>query len=445
MRRLRAPPQYAVLMTTPPVPSPTPIPSPSATPIPSPPLDPSATPTPSVTATPGTVEVAVEATFDVAALAVKVLLFALAGALIAVAIVFALRVMARRRGYYTHFVEHCRTPLVILGGALGGYFGCQFAAGSSDAPEWTSDALHILLIGVIAASTLLVVSLTKAVEALVVEGVRARGEPGRTNRVTTQAQILRRVAKAIIIICGLVGVIMTFPAARVAMGSLLASAGILSVVMGLAAQSALSNVFAGIQLASTDAMRVGDTVVVQKDQQGVVEEITLTYVVMRTWDDRRLILPSTHFTQNPFENWSRRSAQYTGSVDLALDWRAPIEAIRAQLAHVVAGTPLWDGRLASLSVLDTSTATVMLRIAVSGRNPIDVANLRAHVREEILVWLQREAPEALPRTRIRIETAQGASAVAELEGPGVEGQGQDDGGADGSEPTASADGAVPGS
>ncbi|WP_159717108.1 mechanosensitive ion channel domain-containing protein [Actinomyces marmotae] len=423
-------------MTTPPVPSLTPIPSPSATPIPSTTPDLSATPTPSATATPGSVEVAVEATFDVAALAGAVLLFALVGAIIAIAIVFGLRVVARRRGYYAHFVEHCRTPLVILGSALGGYFGCQFAAEDGDAPAWTNAALHFLLIGVIAASTLLVVSLTKAVEALVVEGVRARGEPGRANRVTTQAQILRRVAKAIIIICGLVGVIMTFPAARVAMGSLLASAGILSVVMGLAAQSALGNVFAGIQLASTDAMRVGDTVVVQKDQQGVIEEITLTYVVMRTWDDRRLILPSTHFTQNPFENWSRRSAQYTGTVDLALDWRAPIEAIRARLAHVVAGTPLWDGRLASLSVLDTSTATVMLRIAVSGRNPVDVSSLRAHVREEILVWLQREAPEALPRTRIRIETAQGVSAVAQMEGAVAGAPARDDGGPDLSEPTA---------
>ena len=436
-------------MTTP-VPSPTPIPSPSVTPVPSPPLDPSATPTPSATATPDAVQVVAETTFDVFSLVWRVGAAALVGAVIAVALVFALRVMSRRRSFYTHFVEHCRIPMVALGAVAGGYIGGQIAvpALSKDgvAPGWTTEALHVLLIAVIAALTLLVVSLTKAVEGIVVEGVRARGEPGRTNRVTTQAQILRRVAKALIIICGMVGVIMTFPAARVAMGSLLASAGIVSVVMGLAAQSALGNVFAGIQLASTDAIRVGDTVVVQKDQQGVIEEITLTYVVMRTWDDRRLILPSTHFTQNPFENWSRRSTQYTGSVDLALDWRAPLEDIRAPLAHIVAGTPLWDGRLATLSVLDTSTATVMLRIAVSGRNPLDVGALRAHVREEILVWLQREAPEALPRTRIRIETSPGSSDVAEVDAPGLpqEASGAD-GEADDSEPTGPADGPVPGS
>ena len=393
-------------MTTP-VPSPTPITSPSVTPVPSPPLDPSATPTPSATATPDAVQVVAETTFDVFSLVWRVGAAALVGAVIAVALVFALRVMSRRRSFYTHFVEHCRIPMVALGAVAGGYIGGQIAvpALSKDgvAPGWTTEALHVLLIAVIAALTLLVVSLTKAVEGIVVEGVRARGEPGRTNRVTTQAQILRRVAKALIIICGMVGVIMTFPAARVAMGSLLASAGIVSVVMGLAAQSALGNVFAGIQLASTDAIRVGDTVVVQKDQQGVIEEITLTYVVMRTWDERRLILPSTHFTENPFANWTRGGSQSTGTFTLDLDWRVPIAALRAELARLVAASTVWDGRQATLDVSDAVGDHVTVRVVLTGATPGAVGDLKSYVREELVTWLQREAPYALPRTRVEVE------------------------------------------
>ena len=163
---------------------------------------------------------------------------------------------------------------------------------------------------------------------------------------TTQSQILRRVAQVIIVIAGLVSAIMTFPSVQFAMGSLLASAGLASVIAGMAARSMLGNVFAGLQLATTDAIRVDDIVVVD-DEQGTIEEITLTYVVMRTWDDRRLILPSTHFTENPFANWTRGGSQATGSFTLDLDWRVPIASLRAELARLVAASPAWDGRQAS--------------------------------------------------------------------------------------------------
>ena len=145
------------------------------------------------------------------------------------------------------------------------------------------------------------------------------------------------MAEVIIIICGLVGAVMTFPGARLAMGSLLASASLVSVIAGLAAQSTLGNVFAGIQLALTDAIRVDDIVVVGKEQ-GAIEEITLTYVVVRIWDDRRLIYPSTYFTQSPFANWSRRGTQHVGTLTLDLDWRVPVASVRAELARVVASS-----------------------------------------------------------------------------------------------------------
>ena len=425
-----------------------------------PPANPSADPSASASTTPTptgvpqvnvdeTVKVVTKTTNDLVTIAWQAGVGAVIGLVIAFVVVAILTFMGRRRLLYHEIVDFGRRPIVAVGAMTGAFLGTQLALTGLRHTKSDSTTMVVIERGVtialIVSVTWLVVAFAKAIESTVVKGAQAGGDQGRANRVTTQSQVLRRVAQVIIVIAGLVSAIMTFPSVQFAMGSLLASAGLASVIAGMAARSMLGNVFAGLQLATTDAIRVGDIVVVD-DQQGTIEEITLTYVVMRTWDDRRLILPSTHFTQNPFENWSRRSTQYTGSVDLALDWRAPIEDIRAQLAHIVAGTPLWDGRLATLSVLDTSTATVMLRIAVSGRNPLDVGALRAHVREEILVWLQREAPEALPRTRIRIETSPGSSDVAEVDAPGLpqEASGAD-GEADDSEPTGPADGPVPGS
>lgn len=303
---------------------------------------------------------------------------------------------------YAEVSRYTRTALYALGGLIGAYLGVQVAIVSVVTPDWTQYAMQALSICIILSVAWVIVGLIKALEATIVSGVRAGGDPGRANRVTTQAQILRRVAEAIVVICGLVGAIMTFPSARFAMGSLFASAGLVSVIAGLAAQSMLSNIFAGLQLAVTDAIRVDDVVVVKEDQ-GYIEEITLTYVVVRVWDDRRLIYPSTYFTQNPFANWSRRGTQHTGTLTLDLDWRVPVASVRAELARIVAASSVWDGRTANLDVTDTSGGTVTLRIAVSGRDPSDVFALQCYVREEIVAWLQQEAPYALPRTRVEVE------------------------------------------
>jgi len=250
--------------------------------------------------------------------------------------------------------------------------------------------------------TWLVVAFAKAIESTVVKGVQASENQGRANRVTTQSQIIRRVAQVVIIIAGLVSAIMTFPSVQLAMGSLLASAGLASVIAGMAARSMLGNIFAGLQLATTDAIRVDDVVVVD-NEQGTIEEITLTYVVMRTWDERRLILPSTHFTENPFANWTRGGSQSTGTFTLELDWRVPVAALRAELARLVAASTVWDGRQASLEVSDAVGDHVTVRVVLTGANPGDVGALKSYVREELVAWLQREAPYALPRTRVEVE------------------------------------------
>lgn len=327
---------------------------------------------------------------------------ALIGLVVAFVVLVVMRLLGRRRGLYAELARFCRRAAYAFGSMTGAYLGVQVALTSMSDSVTSTVVSRLLLIASIMAGTWLVVGMVRAVEASVVSGVRASGDEGRTSRVTTQSQIMRRVAQVVLVVCGLVGVVMTFPSARVAMGSLLASAGLVSVIAGLAAQSTLGNVFAGIQLATSDAIRVDDVVVVD-DEQGTIEEITLTYVVVHTWDDRRLVLPSTHFTQNPFANWSRRGTQTTGTLTIDLDWRVPVSAVRAELARIVASSPAWDGRQASLDVIDASGGSVTLRIALSGANPSDVWALKCYVNEELVAWFQKQAPYALPRTRVEVD------------------------------------------
>ncbi|WP_103062044.1 mechanosensitive ion channel family protein [Actinomyces qiguomingii] len=349
-----------------------------------------------------TAEAVVEATANVFSLAWRAGLGALIGIALVFILVVMLRTMGRRRVMYAELIRFCRTPMYVTAAVIGAFIGGQIAFFDLSQPDWAQFVLHALLIGMILASTWVVVGIAKAVESSIVIGVRARGDVGRTKRITTQAQVMRRVAEVIIVVCGLVGVAMTFPSARVAMASLLASAGLVSVVAGLAAQSTLGNLFAGIQLATTDAIRVDDVVVVN-DEQGYIEEITLTYVVVRVWDGRRLIFPSTYFTQNPFANWTRRGSQLTGTFTIDLDWRVPVAALRAEVDRILSGSQAWDGRVASVDVTDTSDATVTVRVAVSGANNADVWTLQCQLREELVAWLQREAPYALPRTRVEVD------------------------------------------
>lgn len=346
-----------------------------------------------------------ETTVDVLSVLWRTGLGALVGVAIVFAVVVVLRMMGRRRPLYAEITRHCRSALYVVGGVTGALLTAQVALAAISAPAWTALATHAVLIADMVALTWLGVVLLKAIEASVLGAVRASGDQGRANRVTTQAQILRRVVSAGLVICGLVAVIATFPSARTALLSLMASAGLVSVVVGLAAQSTLGNVLAGIQLATTDAIRVDDVVEVNS-LRGQIEEITLTYVVVKVWDERRLILPSTHFTQNPFTNWSRRTHQMTGAVTLQCDWRVPVSMMRAELARVVASSSAWDGREARLVVAQTSAQDVTIRITVSAANPDDVWALQCHVRESLIAWLQKEAPYALPRTRVEVESVE---------------------------------------
>jgi small-conductance mechanosensitive channel len=218
-------------------------------------------------------------------------------------------------------------------------------------------------------------------------------------RVRTQISLLRRLAVVVIGVLSAAAMLLTFPSARAAGASILASAGVISLVAGLAAQTALANVFAGLQLAFTDAMRVDDVVVVE-DEWGRIEEITLTYVVVHIWDDRRMVLPSTYFTTTPFENWTRTGSAVLGSVDIDVDWSVPFDAMRAELARLVEGNELWDGRVGVLQVTDAVGSVVRVRALVSAENAGALFDLRCHVRENLVVWLQRDHGYGLPRVRL---------------------------------------------
>ena len=389
--------------------------TPPATPSADPSASASTTPTPTSTSTPTgvpevnvdeTVKAVTKTTNDLVTIAWQAGVGAVIGLVIAFVVVAILTFMGRRRLLYHEIVDFGRRPIVAVGAMTGAFLGTQLALTALRHTKSDSTTMVVIERGVtialIFSVTWLVVAFAKAIESTVVKGVQASENQGRANRVTTQSQIIRRVAQVVIVIAGLVSAIMTFPSVQLAMGSLLASAGLASVIAGMAARSMLGNVFAGLQLATTDAIRVDDVVVVD-NEQGTIEEITLTYVVMRTWDERRLILPSTHFTENPFANWTRGGSQSTGTFTLELDWRVPVAALRAELARLVAASTVWDGRQASLEVSDAVGDHVTVRVVLTGANPGDVGTLKSYVREELVAWLQREAPYALPRTRVEVE------------------------------------------
>ena len=264
---------------------------------------------------------------------------------------------------------------------------------------WRRNADHVLLIAVVASVAWLAMAVLMIIEALMLTHYSVDvADNRRARRLRTQVILARRVGIALIVILAFGIALLTFPDVRALGAGILASAGLLSIVAGLAVQSALVNVFAGVQIAFTDAIRVDDVVVVQKEW-GRIEEITLTYVVVHIWDDRRLILPSTYFTTTPFENWTRRRSEVMGTVEFDLDWRAPVEAMRTELKSLLAGTELWDERVGILQVTDATSGFVRVRILVSAADSAALFDLRCLIREELVGFLQQQHPQALPHLR----------------------------------------------
>lgn len=264
---------------------------------------------------------------------------------------------------------------------------------------WRSTVSHVLVIALIAAVAWLLAGLAHVLEdGALRRYATASADDRQARRVRTQAQMLRRIAVAVIVVWAVGAALLTFPEVRVVGASVFASAGLLSIVAGLAAQSTLGNVFAGMQLAFTDAIRIDDRVVVT-GEAGRVEEITLTYVVVRLWDDRRVILPSTYFTTTPYENWTHRATDLLGTVELDVDWSVPVDEMRAELDRLLAADELWDRRAGKLEVTGATGGPLRVRALVSARDSGSLWDLRCRVREGLAAWVVREQPASLPRMR----------------------------------------------
>lgn len=220
----------------------------------------------------------------------------------------------------------------------------------------------------------------------------------RARTVETQTRVLSRSAQTLVLIGGCAMVLMTFPGMRQLGASLLASAGVLGIIAGMAARPVFSNLIAGLQLALAQPIRIDDVLVV-KGEWGRVEEITGTYVVLKIWDERRLIIPLQWFIENPFENWTRTGAEIIGTVFLSVDFATPMDALRAEARRLVEAAPEWDGRVFAVQVTEATERTMQVRVLVSAGNSARAFDLRCKVREGLLTFLAREHPQALPLVR----------------------------------------------
>jgi small-conductance mechanosensitive channel len=221
-------------------------------------------------------------------------------------------------------------------------------------------------------------------------------------RISTQIHVVKRIAMVLIVIVAFGAVLMTFPQVWNVGASLFASAGIAGVVAGIAARPVLSNLLAGIQIALTEPIRLGDQVIVE-NEWGVVEEITSAYVVVRIWDLRRMVLPLTYFIERPFQNWTRSSTDLLGTVFLYADYSVPVDDLRQEFQRVLETSGLWDGKVSAFQVTNTTADSVELRALMSAPNSGAAFDLRCHVRERLIAFLQQRFPYSLPRVRAEIE------------------------------------------
>ncbi|MGC1309832.1 MAG: mechanosensitive ion channel family protein [Phormidesmis sp.] len=221
-------------------------------------------------------------------------------------------------------------------------------------------------------------------------------------RVHTQVDVIAKIISFFIVVLTLAAISLTFEGATVIGQSLLASAGVASIILGLAAQKTIGNLFAGIQIAITQPIRLEDAVFIE-GEWGWIEEINLTYVVIRIWDLRRLVVPITYFSDKPFQNWTRNSAEIIGTVVVYTDYTVPVEAIRSELNGILDQTPLWNKNVRVLQVIDCQETTLQLRALMTGKDAPTTWDLRCHVREKLVAWLAQAHPQALPHTRVELE------------------------------------------
>lgn len=342
------------------------------------------------------------------------------GALVLIVVAaLLLRLLRRRWAYAGAFADSARLPfraLVVVLAITGWVSGVR-----EDGDLWWDAGALGCRIAAIGAGAWLLAAVLVFLEDIALTRADTGGRDNRiARRRRTQVLLIKRLTIAAVVVVAIGAVLLSFPGVRALGASVLASAGLISVVAALAAQSTLANVFAGIQLAFNDAIKVDDVVIVESEW-GWIEEITLSYVVVRLWDDRRMVLPSTYFTTTPFQNWTRRTSELLGSVELDLDWRVDTERLRAQLTPIMAealAAGLWDERVSHFQVTDAVGGFVRVRVLVTAVDAPTLFDLRCLVRERLVQWLCEHDPAALPRQRLLVDPDPTSPAIHDA-GPGV--------------------------
>ena len=266
--------------------------------------------------------------------------------------------------------------------------------------EPVSHLFSLVLIGLFSA---LIIKLTYVFDDFIIHRFSISEKDNlKARKVQTQLRVLKRIFIALVILIAVSTMLMTFEKVRSLGTAMLASAGIMGIVIGMAAQKTLGNFIAGLQIAITQPIRIDDVVIVE-NEWGRIEEVTLTYVVVRIWDLRRLIVPIGYFIEKPFQNWTRVSADLLGTVYLYVDYTVSVEAVRKELRRILENSQLWDKKVCVVQVTNTTERTVELRALMSAADASTLWSLRCDVREKLIDFIRKNYPDVLPKLRAELE------------------------------------------
>lgn len=299
---------------------------------------------------------------------------------------------------FDSLIKHIRRPSRVILPLTAVYFSIQIIEFTSKAEKIVDSALAISLITSFA---WLLIKLTYVLEDIVLSHYPIKDKDNlQARKVYTQFRIIKRILIVVVAIIALSAILMSFERFRQLGTGILASAGLAGLIIGFAAQKTLSNLLAGVQIAITQPIRLDDVVIVE-NEWGKIEEITLTYVVVRIWDLRRLVLPISYFIEKPFQNWTRVSADLIGTVYLYVDYTVPVQEIREEFYRILKNLN-WDGRAWALQVTDATEHTMQLRALMSAPDSSSAWELRCQVREKLIEFIQKKYPQALPRIRAEL-------------------------------------------
>lgn len=326
------------------------------------------------------------------------ILSALLGLLLAMAATFLIQRVSRleKAGLLSAIALRCAAPLRVLIPLLA---MSAVLSGLNDSSGLGAKLPYLLtVLAIVSAGWLAIRAVRGFVDYFVTVYNIDHSDNLAARQMQTQIRVLGRIMIFVVYVATVAGVLMSIPSIRHIGVSIFASAGIAGLALGLAARPALSNLIAGIQIALTQPIRLEDAVVVE-GEWGWIEEIHMTFVVIRIWDLRRLVLPISYFIEKPFQNWTRTTADILGSVMLYMDYSVPVDVIRTEFARALRESAYWDGKVEAVHVTDCTEKTMQIRLLMSAGNSPDAWELRCEVRERLIGYLQRHHPQSLPRIR----------------------------------------------